>query len=68
MGKIVVPMNLPKPKPCPFCGGAALLQRTIGFPEFFVYCLRCDLESPTFDTEKQAVEYWNERFDPNEGV
>ena len=61
---------MPDLKPCPFCGGEALLSHDYeGMGASYVRCKKCGLESirfiRAFDTasDDRAVEYWNRRTD-----
>lgn len=53
-------------KPCPFCGGEALL---ITFRDEYrrlnpsvVHCSVCDVESKVYLRKKEAIEAWNRRY------
>ena len=55
-------------KPCPFCGGEALLSHDqAGIGASYVRCEKCWLESIRFirsfeiASDDRAVEYWNRR-------
>ena len=52
-------------KPCPFCGGKAIVLHTKSIyelPHFFVTCGSCGVETPRVcKTEEQAREVWNRR-------
>lgn len=63
-----------KPKPCPFCGGAASIwecePRLHRYPNYHycVVCFGCDLYfgydmdyGGEFDTEEEAIKEWNRR-------
>ena len=57
-------------KPCPFCGGKALLSHDYeGTGASYVRCQKCGLESIRFirsfeiASDDRAVEYWNRRAD-----
>ena len=57
-------------KPCPFCGGDALLSHDYeGIGSSYVRCGKCGLESirfiRAFDTasDDRAAEFWNRRAD-----
>ena len=43
-------------KRCPFCGGAAELNR-----EHFVRCSECRAETMICDTDDEAISAWNRR-------
>lgn len=55
-------------KPCPFCGGGAYIHRTDFLNAESVYGVRCcDCESSSsqlYDTELEAIEAWNTRYEP----
>lgn len=52
-------------KPCPFCGGKAIIIRTPNFnalPTYFASCTNCGVEMPRVcQTRQQAIEPWNRR-------
>ena len=55
-------------KPCPFCGGKALLSHDhAGIGASYIRCEKCGLESIRFirsfeiARDDRAVEYWNRR-------
>ena len=57
-------------KPCPFCGGKALLSHDhTGLGTSYVRCEKCGLESirfyKSFDhaSDDEAAEFWNRRAD-----
>ena len=57
-------------KPCPFCGGKALLSHDhAGEGASYVRCEKCGLESVRFiksfecASDDRAVEFWNRRAD-----
>ena len=53
-----------KLKPCPFCGGKAVIAETSpSSGRFFISCVPCGIR--TFSSEKQQklVECWNRRAD-----
>lgn len=62
-------------KPCPFCGGAASIQRDVRYPgrsngrkAFEVLCLNPDCviyraDNKYFFTKKEAVAAWNKRVE-----
>ena len=59
-----------KLKPCPFCGGDALLARDYaGFGATYIKCKKCGLESIRFiksfevASDDEAVKFWNRRYD-----
>ena len=55
-------------KPCPFCGGSALLKHDFAGPgASYIKCEKCGLESVKFiksfeiASDKEAIEFWNKR-------
>jgi len=52
-----------KLKPCPFCGGRAVLEK-IGWPHL-VSCIKCGARMISIkwekDGEQEAVKKWNQR-------
>lgn len=52
-------------KPCPFCGGEAILETVDGNSpeECYIYCPECDFESGVYSEPKFIVEKWNRRAD-----
>lgn len=50
-------------KPCPFCGGKALLHERSQAPEAWVYC-RCGGAGPMSETDDGAKAKWNQREAP----
>lgn len=52
-------------KPCPFCGGEAILETGDGniSEEFYIYCPECDFESGVYSEPQFIVEKWNRRAD-----
>jgi Lar family restriction alleviation protein len=50
-------------KPCPFCGGEAILETVDGNSpeECYIYCPECDFESGVYSEPKFIVEKWNRR-------
>nr|DAQ39758.1 MAG TPA: restriction alleviation protein [Caudoviricetes sp.] len=52
-------------KPCPFCGGKAILETVDGnsSEECYIYCPECDFESGVYSQPKFIVEKWNRRAD-----
>ena len=59
-------------KPCPFCGGKAIVE--IGTKSKIVFCIRCKARTNRFaeyneeKNEEKAVEAWNRRVnDENAG-
>lgn len=45
-------------KPCPFCGGTAVMQIR---GEIWVECTDCHVNTPGFDAPEEAVAVWNRR-------
>lgn len=52
-------MNNEKLKPCPFCGGKAVVH-TLG-TGYIVECLKCDVTTAYEDTKAEAIAAWNRR-------
>lgn len=52
-----------KLKPCPFCGGKAILDET-NENEVFVGCYNCYAHTGLYCYEKDAIEAWNNRIEP----
>ena len=50
-------------KPCPFCGGEAILLSNFRGAEYFIECRVCTVETAPYDTEEEAAEAWNRRWD-----
>lgn len=56
-------------KPCPFCGGEAILENVVfqltvdgnSLEECYIYCPECDFESGVYSEPKFIVEKWNRR-------
>ena len=58
-----------KLKPCPFCGGKAILSEshTVAGETFelcFVFCESCCAETSLHNTKQDAIEAWNSRAEP----
>lgn len=43
-------------KPCPFCGGRALIAY-----DHWIYCADCNAESTFYEDLNDAIEAWNRR-------
>lgn len=51
-------------KPCPFCGGNAVVDMDESwYWEYKAYCALCGVSMEYFETKKEAVEAWNRRVD-----
>ena len=50
-------------KPCPFCGGEAILDLDKnGLPfHYYIYCRMCFIQTDSFEKDTEAVNYWNTR-------
>ena len=60
-------------KPCPFCGGNAMLDHDFMEPGMsYIRCEKCGIESVHFiksfevASDDQAIKYWNRRADNGE--
>jgi len=56
----------PKLKPCPFCGGVAVIifdntLRHKGKVDWFVKCRECETQGPVVRSKKAAIAAWNKR-------
>jgi Lar family restriction alleviation protein len=57
-------------KPCPFCGGEALMESMDaenGLPQYFVACRCCACEGPWEKSPAGASRLWNMRADGEAG-
>lgn len=52
-----------KLKPCPFCGGEAIIDGCDG-GVWIVICNKCDASIGCKETEREAIEEWNLRIEP----
>lgn len=57
-------------RPCPFCGGPAFVNLTLTriVPKKFLYyveCNKCSMKTFYRDTEKEAIDFWNNRVTDN---
>lgn len=54
-------------KPCPFCGGKAIILQTdtsYRYSKYFATCNSCGAEMPRVcRTREEAIEVWNRRVD-----
>ena len=50
-------------KKCPFCWGEAYIQdwSMMERSRYKVACNQCDVETPIYETEHEAIEAWNRR-------
>lgn len=53
-------------KPCPFCGGDAVLTTNCGLHQ--VMCLGCRFRSLLFTTQRKATRAWNRRATLPQGM
>ena len=55
-------------KPCPFCGGNAIIIQNAGYklfdkiPYIFITCNRCHMAFTCTDDEDRIRAVWNQRF------
>lgn len=49
-----------KLKPCPFCGGVAMISKDI-IGDYRVECYHCFAHTFYEDSEEKAIEEWNRR-------
>lgn len=56
-------MTTPPPslKPCPFCGGEAVLAHSHSEPFDLAACLHCHTQGPARPTRAEAITAWNNR-------
>ena len=58
-------------KPCPFCGGDAVLRTTIESPDYFEawYTVHCDMCGVKIGAEykSDAISHWNKRMEASDG-
>lgn len=64
----MIKKNIDKIKTCPFCGSCNISFSEIynpanGRAKISVQCLDCDAQGPPRVGKRQAVEYWNIRFE-----
>lgn len=53
----------PRIKPCPFCGGEAILDET-NENEVFVGCCNCYALTGLYCYKQDAIDAWNRRIEP----
>ena len=57
-------------KPCPFCGGTAVLEK-MGWPHH-VFCIKCGAKTTSGkyaeEGEQEAIEKWNRRVKQDENI
>ena len=59
-------MELPKLMPCPFCGGRAVMRKSMGSSQaYYVKCVEGDVLTQIFATPERAVKIWNTRVSPD---
>lgn len=51
-------------KPCPFCGGKAILSEDKRYNVHSVFCNECYIETSLQNTEQEAIDAWNTRVMP----
>lgn len=47
-------------KPCPFCGGKAILLDTVD-GEYYVKCKKCGISTPAWVRAETSMNRWNRR-------
>ena len=54
-----------KLKPCPFCGGEAIVRSySVDNDKYsIVTCIKCDVETPMYEFRSDAIKAWNRRAD-----
>ena len=59
-------------KPCPFCGGEAVILKADQYHVFpysyYVSCTKCTVGLGPLDTEAEAIEAWNRRAATDKNV
>ena len=62
-------MSMPELKPCPFCGGEAVIKPVFDLSVYFVHCKNCQCTLGCFYRAKcDAISEWNRRVnDENAG-
>ena len=53
-----------KLKPCPFCGGKAILSADKHYNIYSVWCDECCAGTSNYGEEKEAIDAWNSRVQP----
>ena len=48
-------------KPCPFCGEPAICSDVECSYPWFVICKKCFARTRLYETEKEAIDKWNQR-------
>lgn len=58
-------MKTPELKPCPFCGGRAVIlsEETPTFTFYFASCIRCGIKTPHLTTKRDVFNKWNRRIE-----
>ena len=60
-------MTEPKLKPCPFCGGKAIMVFRGGgdywYDEYSAYCTKCGAETDNYEFADDVVKAWNRRVE-----
>ena len=55
-----------KLKPCPFCGKEDIRAKIVnhdGYDVGIVFCINCGAQIRAFNSEAEAVKWWNRRAD-----
>lgn len=48
-------------KPCPFCGGPAVVDNLLDDNDYYVHCRDCEVQQIANHSHEAAIELWNNR-------